>query len=1131
MYRNNNDKDTQKVWKNQKFYTSKEATAAAPTAAQKYNKTAQFFEKVNDFLDSDPKRLEQWSVLNILQNNSRIQNFNDNDISFYFNKSRGFWQVKDHRTGDTFSPLEYANNFLNFNGNLNDFVGKFCLNIGTLDDFLSDITVSKESVLKRIKKAKEERKRKTASKKVNKIKKSSFHFQDFTETNKTYLLEKGNISETTAKKFLKSVDSIDLFWQNSHTSTPAHQNNKNVFAVEIVKNECYKVLDKDLKKVWYYPNLDTAKEKIDKDYIYSFGLNELRPAEPAFLVGGEMDCLALIQAGYNAFTLGTESKTLPAYIQDILRSKGITEITICYDTDFTGVSNGFALSKEVYQNINFRLVTLPKLTVQTHKFDKKKKKFINAFTKEETSTPPAAVTEKPVHNDICDYISLYRFDFDLMKVLTKNWNVVKIGRYIGNTLTNNPIVLEAITSQKTIQFNSEMNTGKSTAIVELAKFLHFFLNKKIIFCTQRNILAISEAAKHKKPVFISDTFEEEAAKLESDIDNNDILYCNANNLKKLVNLCKSLNIDFHIVIDEPQLLSKDTSIINRHKVLNEVFKIIETEKTILITGTKKEMVYDNQVVNFDFISTKKQEEIETTVIVEPSQNKRLQIAIDLLLEHHKNNKKALLMVDSMEVIRTIERRLKMENTGAYIIASKKLHKKEKEFLAELNTPAENKEVGSFSFKDYQQYPFIIGTNLISTGYSVFTDKPATIINFDNSNGTAFDESTSLQLRKRIRNNDTSLKDNFKVDYIVITSSLNQIKDSKDLVKINKEEIIEKAKRCMNFCNEENNRSESKFTKDLFYFEHLKNAFLYWNEENKSFEVNYALIQEQIEKVSLKNGSPLVHKPKKIIYPVNEIEEIEEKTEEAKEEIKEEKQDDSKYIAFLYLYHFHFLCKCVNEETKDSRLKKETKFYVETTAENEEVENELAKTGLNPNQLVMAEKLLEKHFNLLYKVFENTEKVKAVLVCIDKKTNEPKLTATNTYKKELIKFELDYLFSIKNPNRYHKKDIELKAKQVKELEKKLLLPIQLDTLVQAYNSDKEIHKQKSKLELNTFIEYFFEVGNPRIENKETGKMERHKTGTLKDEFKTLFKNFFAAKQKEKEEANKSKDDFKALFKDV
>ena len=272
---------------------------------------------------------------------------------------------------------------------------------------------------------------------------------------------------------------------------PLSTKKNNVFAVEIIKNECYRVLDKDSKKVYFLPNLEVAKEKIDDDFVYSFGLNELRANEPAILCGGEMDCLALLEKGYNAFTLGGEVAKLPNFILNKLKNKGITEITICYDTDFTGVSNGFALSKEKY-DITFRLITLPKLPKQEFKFDKTKKKFINAFTKEETSRPPlGAITEKPSHNDICDYISLYGFDFDLMKSLTKNWNVIRIGRYIDDVLTNNFIVAEAISSQKTVLINSDMNTGKSTAIVKMAKFFNYFLNKKIIFCTQRNILASS----------------------------------------------------------------------------------------------------------------------------------------------------------------------------------------------------------------------------------------------------------------------------------------------------------------------------------------------------------------------------------------------------------------------------------------------------------------------------------------------------------------------------------------------------------------------------------------------------------------------------------------------------------------
>ena len=99
-------------------------------------------------------------------------------MSFY-KTTHGFWQVKNHLTGDVFSPLQYANQFLNFTGNLNDFVGYYCLKIGNLEDYLSN-TFSEETVSKRIKKAKEDRKKKGEKQKEPKIKKSTLHFEPFT---------------------------------------------------------------------------------------------------------------------------------------------------------------------------------------------------------------------------------------------------------------------------------------------------------------------------------------------------------------------------------------------------------------------------------------------------------------------------------------------------------------------------------------------------------------------------------------------------------------------------------------------------------------------------------------------------------------------------------------------------------------------------------------------------------------------------------------------------------------------------------------------------------------------------------------------------------------------------------------
>ena len=187
---------------------------------------------------------------------------------------------------------------------------------------------------------------------------------------------------------------------------------------------------------------------------------------------------------------------------------------------------------------------------------------------------------------------------------------------------------------------------------------------------------------------------------------------------------------------------------------------------------------------------------------------------------------------------------------------------------------------------------------------------------------------------------------------------------------------------------------------------------------------------------------------------------------------------------------------MSEKTKNPKLRSKTKGYAETQNWTEEDKNTL--TG---SQLVIAEKLLKNHFTL-FKLVEDTEKVKSVLIGIDKKTKKLKINQTNAYKKALITFELDYLFTIKKPNHNHKREIAVKKKRIQEIERYLYLPIPFDMLVDKYNRDKEIEEKKTKLELKTFIEFFFDVKEKRKEDELTGQLKRCLKGKLKAVFKDM-----------------------------
>lgn len=217
-------------------------------------------------------------------------------------------------------------------------------------------------------------------------------FKDFSQDELDYWQDKGGISlEVLQAEGLRSVQSFTL--EVAPDKFQSFENLKYVFAYEIVPHKSYKLYQPKAayrfyapSKTVFLPNLDAAKQTFGKDYSYSFGLDSLRVGEKAILCGGEADCLALKAMGYNAFTLGNERGSIPLYIKQQLKAKQISQLSVLYDTDFTGLQAAQKLAKQE----NCQVLTLPKLEQQKSR-----------------DLP------KPQANDFCDYLKLYGKDVDL----------------------------------------------------------------------------------------------------------------------------------------------------------------------------------------------------------------------------------------------------------------------------------------------------------------------------------------------------------------------------------------------------------------------------------------------------------------------------------------------------------------------------------------------------------------------------------------------------------------------------------------------------------------------------------------------------------------------------------------------
>ncbi|MEO1652971.1 MAG: hypothetical protein AAFU64_05465, partial [Bacteroidota bacterium] len=194
-------------------------------------------------------------------------------------------------------------------------------------------------------------------------------FRDFSPDELVFWQKKGNIQADTLKtNKVQAVHSFKI--QVNLEQVKSYENLSFVFAYEIVPQQSYKLyMPKAPYRVYtkaktaFLPNLASARESIDADYSYSFGLNTLEKDKALILCGGEPDCLALKSAGLNAFTLGNERGDIPPYILKCLRQQGFDlenpdlkdKISVMYDTDYTGLQ----ASKKIAQTYGFQPLVLP----------------------------------------------------------------------------------------------------------------------------------------------------------------------------------------------------------------------------------------------------------------------------------------------------------------------------------------------------------------------------------------------------------------------------------------------------------------------------------------------------------------------------------------------------------------------------------------------------------------------------------------------------------------------------------------------------------------------------------------------------------------------------------------------------
>jgi hypothetical protein len=365
----------------------------------------------------------------------------------------------------------------------------------------------------------------------------SIDFKPFTNQELAYWKDKGNISEATLIKY--NVRSVEGY----KTSDKQRYNLSHSFAYPTISKEAYKLYTPKSKlKARALPNFDTAKV-INKDFIYSFGINHLK-AGSAIICEGEADCLALNEAGFNAFTLGSVCANLKDYILVQLKAKGIKHISIVFDTDYAGITNAKKLNGSLSKHFTTSIIDLPKLPRQS------------------TLNSP-----KIAKNDVCDYLGLYGLDNDLKAEICAS-RPLKIHTYLSEAEDELKLILQG--QDKILSIQAGTGTGKTKLSLDLLPKLF----DSVLFCVPTKLLAKQIAKEYNLETLYGDK------KINDSYLAQPVKVCTYD---KALAVYSAVKIDC-VVIDEAHYLSSAYGY--RLEAINSLATIIrQSSKTILLSAT------------------------------------------------------------------------------------------------------------------------------------------------------------------------------------------------------------------------------------------------------------------------------------------------------------------------------------------------------------------------------------------------------------------------------------------------------------------------------------------------------------------------------------------------------------------
>ncbi len=146
------------------------------------------------------------------------------------------------------------------------------------------------------------------------------------------------ISESVLDRFhVRSVVSFQTSTDSGRMMKDQSSDAFPIFAYEINKN-CHKIYEPLAEKRFRFRWIGSKPEN------HLFGLQQLPfSGDLLFLAAGEKDCLTLAAQGFSAFTLNSETATLPKEMAESLKAR-FKNILVAYDLDETGIRSSQKLA-------------------------------------------------------------------------------------------------------------------------------------------------------------------------------------------------------------------------------------------------------------------------------------------------------------------------------------------------------------------------------------------------------------------------------------------------------------------------------------------------------------------------------------------------------------------------------------------------------------------------------------------------------------------------------------------------------------------------------------------------------------------------------------------------------------------